>query len=104
MNRKLSGKKVVVFGGRGFIGSHLVNLLCKNSCQVDIVTRDERKKLDFFLGSEPGQVSVKKIDQFSETQLNYLVKNADIVFNLIGILYEKKKKLFLMYMSIFLER
>ena len=67
MNVKISGKKVVVFGGRGFIGSHLVNLLCKNSCQVDIVTRGDNKKLDFFLGSEPGQVSVKKIDEFSET-------------------------------------
>ncbi len=94
MNEKISGKKVVVFGGRGFIGSHLVNLLCKNSCQVDIVTRGDNKKLDFFLGSEPGQVSVKKIDEFSENQLDYLVKNADIVFNLIGILYEKKKKTF----------
>ena len=56
MNEKISGKKVVVFGGKGFIGSHLVNLLCKNSCQVDIVTRGDNKKLDFFLGSEPGQV------------------------------------------------
>ena len=45
MNEKISGKKVVVFGGRGFIGSHLVNLLCKNSCQVDIVTRSDKKKL-----------------------------------------------------------
>ena len=94
MNEKISGKKVVVFGGKGFIGSHLVNLLCRNSCQVDIITRSDNKKLEFFLGSEPGQISVKKIDQFSETQLNYLVKNADIVFNLIGILYEKKKKTF----------
>ena len=94
MNEKISGKKVVVFGGKGFIGSHLVNLLCRNSCQVDIITRSDNKKLDFFLGSEPGQVSIKKIEQFSENQLDNLVKDTDIVFNLIGILYENKKTTF----------
>ena len=33
----------------------------------------------------------KKIEQFSENQLDYLVKNADIVFNLIGFSMKKEK-------------
>ncbi len=94
MNFKISGKKVVVFGGTGFIGSHLVNNLCKNACQVDIITRSNKRKLDFFLGNEPGQVRVIKIDNFSKENLDKILKNAEIVFNLIGILYETKKNTF----------
>ena len=54
MNTKIKGKKVVIFGGTGFIGSHLINSLCKSSCQIDVVTRSNIKKLDFFVGNEPG--------------------------------------------------
>ena len=95
MNIKISGKKVIVFGGTGFIGSHLVNSLCRNACQVDIITRSNRKKLDFFIGHEPGQLRVIKVDSFEKKNLDKLIQGADIVFNLIGILYESKKNSFI---------
>ena len=38
MRTKLSGKKVLIFGGGGFIGSHLVKHLCKESCQINIIS------------------------------------------------------------------
>ena len=94
MNYKISGKKIVIFGGTGFVGSHLVNILCKNSCQIDIITRSNKKKLDFFLANEPGQVRLLKIGEFSAEEIDKFLKNADIVFNLIGILYETKKNSF----------
>ena len=39
MRSNLSGKKVVIFGGTGFIGSHLVKSLCKEACQIRIISR-----------------------------------------------------------------
>ena len=69
MKKEISGKKIAIFGGSGFIGSHLVNHLCKYSCQIDIVTRGKSKKLDFFLGSEPGQVRVVNLKEFSNMRV-----------------------------------
>jgi NADH dehydrogenase len=94
MNLKISGKKVVVFGGTGFVGSHLVSGLCKEACQIDIITRSNKRKLDFFLGNEPGQVRIKKINCFTKDNIDSLINGADIVFNLIGILYESKQSSF----------
>ncbi len=91
MNTKIKGKKVVIFGGTGFIGSHLINSLCKSSCQIDVVTRSNIKKLDFFVGNEPGQVRIIKIEKFQKDQLDKIIDGSDIIFNLIGILYEKRK-------------
>ena len=49
MNSNLSGKKIAIFGGNGFIGSHLTSKLCKEACQIHIVTRNPKKKEIFFL-------------------------------------------------------
>ena len=49
MRTNLSGKKVVIFGGGGFIGSHLVKSLCKESCQINIVSRDLKISSPLFL-------------------------------------------------------
>ena len=80
--------------GTGFIGSHLVNNLCKNACQIDIITRSNKKKLDFFIGNEPGQVRLLKIEKFDAENIDKFIVGADVVFNLIGILYQNKKNSF----------
>ena len=91
MNTKINGKKVIIFGGTGFIGSHLINVLCKNSCQVDVVTRRNLKKLDFFIGNEPGQVRIVKIKKFEKDELDQIINGSEILFNLIGILFERNR-------------
>ncbi|MAZ46536.1 MAG: hypothetical protein CMM98_03055 [Rickettsiales bacterium] len=93
MSSNLRGKKVVVFGGNGFIGSHLVNHLCEEACEIKIVTREKTIKKKLFFANEPGQVSFEQID-YNQPSIDKAVKNYDVVFNLVGILAESKKSKF----------
>ena len=50
MNQDLNGKKKLQFlVGRGFIGNHLVSSLCKQPCQIEVVTRKLNYKSTHFL-------------------------------------------------------
>ncbi len=91
MNSSLSGKKIVIFGGSGFIGSHLVSRLCKEACQIHIITRGPVVRKNFFFANDPGQVNFEIIHSFDQENINRKIEGCDIVYNLIGILAETKK-------------
>ncbi len=91
MNSSLSGKKIVIFGGSGFIGSHLVARLCEEACQIHIITRDFNNSNKFFFANDPGQVKFEKIDSYNQENVNKKIEGCDIVFNLVGTLFENKK-------------
>ena len=88
-------KKVLIFGGSGMVGRHLIRKLTKNNHLVTVVTRNLHKKGAILkLGGNPGYVEVIEANIFDEEQLNNLFKDKDICINLVGVLFENKKNTF----------
>ncbi len=71
MSSNLRGKKVVVFGGNGFIGSHLVNHLCDEACEIKIVTRQKNSKKKFFLQTSLAKFHLKKLFMMSQPSIKH---------------------------------
>ncbi len=82
-------KKVLIFGGSGQIGRHLIRRLTKENHLVTVVTRNLHKKGAVLkLGGNPGYIEVVEANIFDEKKINDLFKDKDICINLIGILFE----------------
>lgn len=81
--------KILVLGGSGFIGRHLVSLLVEQGHVVTVPTRRrERAKHLILLPT----VDVVEADIFDERSLSRLVRGCDAVVNLIGVLQSRPGK------------
>ena len=88
-------KKVLIFGGSGQIGRHLIRRLTKKNYLVTVVTRNlHRKSAELKIQGNPGYIEIVESNIFDENQLNNLFENKDVCINLIGILYEKGNNTF----------
>ncbi len=80
---QLRGKNVLVTGGAGFIGSHIVDLLCQESCSeivvIDNMCRGRVENLENAM--KRGRVRLIEGDICDETLMDTLVGDADIVFH-----------------------
>ena len=90
----LRNLKVTIFGGTGFLGRHLIKHLCNHECILKVPTRNPAK--GYFLQplGDVGQINLVKLDLQSSKNLEDLIEDSDIVINLIGVLFEKKKNEF----------
>ncbi len=73
--------KVLVAGGTGFIGSHLVDRLVKKGFDVVVPVRPSSNKK--YLPSE--SVQIAEIDLLQLENVKGLLKGVDVLFNLASI-------------------
>ena len=84
-------KKILIFGGTGQIGTHLIRMLTKNNYKVSVVTRNIHEKgHKIKIMGNAGFIDLVEVKIFDEEKIRYLFKDADICINLIGILFEKR--------------
>ena len=79
----LTGKRILVTGGAGFIGSHIVDLLCKENCAeivaIDNMVRGRSANLKHAMAHGP--VRLVEGDIRDSSLMTSLVKSADMVFH-----------------------
>lgn len=77
-------RNVLVIGGSGFIGRHVVRQLAAAGIQVRVPTRNRERARDLILLPT---VDVLRADVHDDATLERLVAGVDAVINLVGILH-----------------
>ena len=83
--------RVLVLGGTGFVGGHVVARLCTAGHQVVVPTRRRERGQSLLLLPT---VDVVQQDVHDPKSLEALVRRCDAVVNLVGILHEQGRETF----------
>jgi UDP-glucose 4-epimerase len=78
--------KIMITGGLGFVGSHLVDTLTKSNHEIIILTKSLSKKNNLKLDLKKNKITIKKLNienfkKFSEIIIKY---DPDVLFHLAG--------------------
>ena len=88
-----NSKHCLIFGGSGQIGRNLIRKLTKNNYRVTVVTRNiHQKSYIIKTQANAGYIDIVEANIFDEKKIRALFKKTDICINLIGILFEQKKR------------
>jgi len=87
-------KIIAIFGAGGFLGKHLMRELTSLNYRVKVATRNPYLKGYLKPMGNPGQIELFKTNIFNSDDIKQVLKDCDLVINLVGILYETRKQKF----------
>ena len=91
----MRSRLITIFGGTGFIGRHVVRRLAARDVRIRVVSRNWRVHGRVLQPmGDVGQIVGGPVDLSSEPAIAQLLAGSDAVINLIGILYETKRRTF----------
>ncbi len=90
----MKDKLVVVFGGSGFLGTHIVRALCKDGWRVRVACRRPHRALALQVNGQVGQVQLVQANIRMPASIDRALQGADAVVNLVGVLFEEGRQKF----------
>ena len=85
-------KTVVIFGGSGFIGQHIIRRIAKIGYRIIIPHQQQTNEAKLRLLGVIGQIIPLRFRSFNETIIQRQLQKADVVINLKTLWDEKKNK------------
>ena len=85
---------IVVFGGSGFLGRHVVRALAKREKRVRVAMRRPHLGLDLKIVAPVGQVQLMQANVRYPDSIPAALEGADAVVNLVGVLNENGQQNF----------
>jgi uncharacterized protein YbjT (DUF2867 family) len=100
---KLLNKKILIIGGTGFVGRHVLARLAKEKADITIASRTAESNLELKVSGNLGKITLKNVNIEDKSTLEKIVSEHEIVINCLGILYERKRNQFAEYHAKFPE-
>ena len=86
-------KSIVIFGGAGFVGKHLIRRLAKNGFKIIVPYQKSIQEAKIRLLGVTGQIIPFRFSSLQDKRLQSVLKNTDICINL-KTTYDQKNGLF----------
>ena len=94
MNSRTGKTRVTIFGGSGFVGRHIVRRLAAEGAEIRVAVRDIEKAMYLKPCGDVGQIAPWQVNIADPAQVATAIADADVVINLVGILYESGARTF----------